>query len=152
MPRTGIRGMVAALDRANAAMGTLIAATAGTDIDWTMVAAIGIRETGFRNIAERNGGLGRGIFQIDIGQNKVTESQAFDPTFAANWAANRLDTNMATLAAKFPNLDPTQLLQATAASWNLGVGGISGNPSTIDVGSPGNNYGSNILGLIDCFH
>ena len=62
-----------------------------------------------------------------------------------------LATNMATLAAKYPNLRPAQLLQATAASYNFGTGNISGNPGTIDVGTAGNNYGSNVLNLMDCF-
>jgi hypothetical protein len=54
-----------------------------------MLAAIGVRESGFRNIAELGGGPGRGVFQIDLEKNKgeVTEEQAFDLEFAANWAA-----------------------------------------------------------------
>ncbi len=141
-----------ALDRAKAAMSTLVAATTGTGIDWTMLAAIGIRETGFRNIKQRDG-LGVGVFQIDVGENpSVSERQALSIGWAAKWAANTLSANSAMLSRKYPNLDGTQLLQATAASWNLGVGGISGNPNTIDVGSTGGNYGSNVLSLMDCFH
>lgn len=109
-------------------------------------------ETGFRNIAESGSGFGRGIFQIDLGAHpNVTEAQAFDPTFAANFAARLLDTNMDTLAAAHPNLSPSQLLQATAASYNFGTGNISGNPAKIDRGTTGGNYGSNILLLMDCF-
>ena len=115
------------------------------------LAQMGLRETGFRNITQPDGN-GVGIFQIDIGKNpNVTAAQASDPTFAADWAAAFLAGNMAILAKKYPNLDPSQLLQATAASYNLGTGGISGNPNTIDMGSTGNNYGSNVLQLIDCF-
>jgi RHS repeat-associated protein len=121
-------------------------------IDPAMLGAIGIRETGFRNISQSGGGQGAGIFQIDLGQNpNVTAAQAFNPAWAANYAANMLSSNMGYLAAKFPNLTPSQLLQATAASYNLGRGGISGNPNTIDIGTPGNNYGSNVLLLMDCF-
>jgi hypothetical protein len=58
---------------------------------------------------------------------------------------------MDTLAAAHPNLNPTQLLQATAASYNFGTGNISGNPNTIDVGTTGGNYGANVLLLMDCF-
>jgi hypothetical protein len=63
-----------------------------------------------------------------------------------------LATNMATLSAAYPSLTPDQLLQATAASYNFGTSNISGNPNTIDKGTTGNNYGSNVLLLMDCFH
>jgi hypothetical protein len=56
------------------------------------------------------------------------------------------------LGQEFPNFTATQLLQATAASYNLGVGGISGNPNTIDQGTqPSGNYGSNVLAMVNCF-
>lgn len=42
-------------------------------------------------IRQRGFGLGRGMFQIDIGQNKdVTEDEAFDPEFSTKWAVDRL--------------------------------------------------------------
>lgn len=82
----------------------------------------------------------------------VTAAQAGDLQWAANYAANLLNTNMKTLADDFPNFTPGQLLQATAASYNFGVSNISGNPATIDVGSTGGNYGSNIVNLMTCFH
>lgn len=59
---------------------------------------------------------------------------------------------MTYLAANFPNFTAAQLLQATAAAYNFGTGNISGNPSTIDVGSAGGNYGNNVVKLMDCFH
>jgi hypothetical protein len=139
------------LDRALAAKDTLVSATSGTTIEWVMLAAIGIRETGFRNINQADG-YGVGIFQIDLGQNPdVSEAHASDLAWSARWAANRLSTNLATLARNYPNLSAVNLVQATAASWNLGIGGISGTPDTIDVGSTGGNYGSNIMNLMDCF-
>jgi hypothetical protein len=52
------------------------------------------------------------------------------------------------LQSDFPRFTLDQLLQATAASYNFGTGNISGNPRTIDVGSTGNNYGSNGLEII----
>ena len=141
-----------ALGRVAENWGTIQSAAATNGIDPALLAAIGVRETGFRNIAQTGGGQGAGVFQIDLGQNpNVTSSQAYNIPFAANFAANMLATNETRLAAAHPNLSPTQLLQATAASYNLGVGGISGNPNTIDVGSPGGNYGSNVLGLMTCF-
>jgi hypothetical protein len=72
----------------------------------------------------------------------------------ANFAAHLLDSNMDYLASKFPNFSPAQLLQATAASYNMNPykpGNFTGNPNTIDVGTTGNNYGMNILLLMDCF-
>ena len=41
--------------------------------------------------------------------------------------------------------------QATAAAYNLGKGGVSGNPDTIDRGSTWGNYGSDITLLMHCF-
>jgi RHS repeat-associated protein len=142
----------AAVDRANDIWDTIQAASDANNIDPAFLAAIGIRETGFQNIAQYGGGKGRGIWQIDLGRHPdVTPAQAFDPSWAANWAARLLDSNMDVLAAAHPNLNPTQLLQATAASYNFGTGNISGNPNTIDAGTTENNYGSNVLLLMDCF-
>jgi hypothetical protein len=62
-----------------------------------------------------------------------------------------LHSNMTALSRAFPNFTPPQLLQATAASYNLGIRGISGHPNTIDVGSAHNNYGSNVVQLMSCF-
>jgi hypothetical protein len=142
---------VQALNRAWAAESTLAAATDGTDISWTMLAAIGIRESGFQNINQPDGN-GHGAFQIDTGKNPaVSPQQAMNLSWAAGWATNLLATNMSALAREFPNFDASQLLQATAASYNFGTTNISGNPNTIDVGTTNNNYGSNILDLMDCF-
>jgi hypothetical protein len=49
------------------------------------------------------------------------------------------------------SFSPAQLEQATAASYNLGKYGIGGNPSTIDAGSTGGNYGSTVVSLSACF-
>ena len=116
MPNTNAIQMVAALNRATADESALTAATANTSISWTILAAIGIRESAFQNI-NQSGGQGVGIFQIDVGQNpSVTAGQAGDPVWAANFAAQMLNSNMAYLSGKFANLTPDQLLQATAAS------------------------------------
>jgi hypothetical protein len=72
-------------------------------------------------------------------------------SWAADWAAKTLHSNYTYLANHFQNFDAAHLWQATAASWNLGTGGISGNPDTIDRKSAGDNYGSNILDLMECF-
>jgi|SRR5579872_3865370 len=161
MPKSSIASMLKAVDRAEAAKSTLMAAAAGTSIDWTMLAAIAIRETGFNDILQIcKPGIswgdpkcsGAGYFQIDLSKNPaVSETDALDLSFAASWAANLLNGNMSKLAAKYPNLSYPKLLQATAASYNFGTKNISGNPNTIDQGSTGNNYGSNVLGLMSCF-
>jgi hypothetical protein len=153
MPNTPIAGMVAAVNRALAAQGTLVYAAAGTSISWDMLAAIGIRESGFQNVNEADGaGVGVGVFQITVSSTSgVTAAQAGNLTWAANYAAQMLNSDMTTLAAEFPNLTTAQLWQATAASYNFGTGNISGNPNTIDVGTAHNNYGANIIGLMTCF-
>jgi hypothetical protein len=105
-----------------------------------------------QNIAQ-SGGLGRGVFQIDLGKNPgVSEAQAFNPTFSANFAANMLSANQSELAQDHPNLDPSHLAQATAASYNFGTSNISGNPNTIDAGTTLGNYGSNVMAIAgNCF-
>jgi hypothetical protein len=147
------RRWLAARARAEANQTTLQSDADQAGIDRTLLAAIGIRESGFTNKNVADGaGVGVGVFQITVSpKSGVTAAQAGNLTWAANWAANYLAGNTMKLAQNFPNFDPTQLLQATAASFNLGLGGIGGNPKTIDVGSAGNNYGSNVLDLMDCF-
>ncbi len=143
----------AGLERAYANWPALQSAAGAHEGDPSLLAAVGVRETDFENIAEYNGGNGRGYFQIDIGKNPgVSESEAFSIGFASNFAATMLTTNLYILQAKHPNLNPGQLLQATAASYNAGVGNTSGNPKTIDIGTTGNNYGSNTVTIRNaCF-
>lgn len=92
------------------------------------------------------------MFQIDLSENpNVTFIQAFDLSWAANYAAGMLASNEAAISGRFSNFTPTQILQATAASYNFGTKNISGNPSTIDKGTTNNNFGGNVLGLMQCF-
>jgi hypothetical protein len=141
----------ASVERAIDGWNTVVAAANAHGIDPALLAAIGIRESGFSNIDQPDG-LGRGVFQIDLGAHpNVTEAQAHDLAFSADYAAGLLASNMASLRAEFPNFTADQLTQATAASYNFGVDDISGNPATIDVGTTGNNYGSNIMGLMGAF-
>jgi RHS repeat-associated protein len=143
----------AAVDRANAIWDTIQTAGDTHGIDPSLLAAVAVRESGVQNIPEK-GGKGRGRFQIDLGQHPgVTAEQAQDLAFSANYAAGILSSNMNSLAARLPNFTQEQLLHATAASYNLGAGkkGISGNPDTIDAGSPFGNYGSTVMLLMDCF-
>jgi Transglycosylase SLT domain len=132
-------------------MSTITATAAQQGIDPNLLAAVGVRESGFTNITQ-SGGQGAGVFQIDLGANpSVTAAQAGNLQFSANFAAAMLSRNMSSIAAHHPNLSAAQQLQATAASYNFGVGNISGNPNTIDQGTTGGNYGSNVVDLMDCF-
>ncbi|MGB7552732.1 MAG: RHS repeat-associated core domain-containing protein, partial [Candidatus Korobacteraceae bacterium] len=128
-------------------------ATGNVSITPYLLAAIGIRETGFRNVAQTGGGPGYGVFQITTGPSTgVTPSMAGNVPWAANYAANLLSSNMTTLANNFPNFTSNQLLQATAASYNFGTSNISGNPNTIDVDTTNGNYGSNVVQIAhNCF-
>lgn len=141
----------AGVDRAIGDWNTIVAAANAHGIDPALLGAIGLRESGYRNIDQPDG-LGRGIFQIDLGAHPdVTEAQAHDLAFSADYAAALLASNMATLRAEFPDFTAEQLTQATAASYNFGTDDISGNPATIDVGTTGGNYGSNVVALMDAF-
>lgn len=143
----------AGVARANAAWSTLQAAASANGIPTVLLASIGVRESNFMNIQETlqggGAGPGMGVFQL-TNQRGVSSAQAFNLTFSANYAAGMLSSNMKYLSGAF-SFTPTQLLQATAASYNFGVGNISGNPNTIDVGTTGGNYGSTVVGMMACF-
>src|SRR5713226_2615824 len=100
-------------------------------------------------------GLGGGVFQIDLGQDpSVTADQAHNLPRAATWASYYLWNNRTRFAANFPSLSAQDLVHATAASYNHGYGGVSGNLNNgrdIDYKTANGNYGSNILDLLDCF-
>ena len=143
----------AAVHRALNNWAVLRQVTAGTNIDPSLLAAIGVRETGFQNISEQDGaGVGVGVFQLTVSHSSgVTAAQAGNLSFAAAYATNMLSNNMAILGRRFPSFNGAQLLQATAASYNFGIDDISGDPNTIDAGSAHNNYGSNVVALQSCF-
>jgi membrane-bound lytic murein transglycosylase MltF len=130
-----------------------------------MLAAIGVRESGFRNIAELGGGPGRGVFQIDIKANagEVTEEQAFDLEFAANWAAKSLARNAETLAASY-GLGGERLWAFVIASYNAGIGnvrdainrrlargGTIDQITSLDFLTTRGNYARNVMDLMECF-
>jgi hypothetical protein len=62
-----------------------------------------------------------------------------------------LSDNMSYFSNKFPAFTPDQLLQATVAGYNRYRARISGDPNMIDAHTTGNNYGSNVMGLMSCF-
>ncbi|MGB9146789.1 MAG: RHS repeat-associated core domain-containing protein [Acidobacteriaceae bacterium] len=139
----------AGVARANAAWSVLQTASNANGIPTALLAAIGVRETNFMNVQEYGGGPGMGVFQL-TNQPGVSAAQAFNLSFSANYAAGMLSSNMNYLSGAF-SFTPSQLLQATAASYNFDVGNISGNPNTIDVGTTGGNYGSTVVGIMSCF-
>jgi hypothetical protein len=156
----------AALARAMAAKADLQKAAGD---DWDIIAAIGMRETYFNNMKEYgwNGPnpedhLGRGVFQIDIGQNpQVTEEQAMNVEFAASWSINKLkgdrsgydkpwnfnrDLSLAEGIHDY-NASPNKT-KKHPNTWGQAASGIPG----LDQYTTGHNYVSNILNLINCFH
>jgi hypothetical protein len=155
-----ISGQIAALNRAWTSTIIDDAATANA-IDPALLAAIAIRETGFRNIHQTNG-QAVGIFQIDLGQNPgVTGAQASNPA----WAAKYLSGTAAALANSYPNLAGGAALggssdfsgaftRAWADTYNLGLGGVKAFLNAgldPDLGTTGENYGQNMLQLMQCF-
>jgi len=155
----------AMVERANAHRHVLVAAAERWGIDWRMLAAIGVRESGFRNIAELGGGPGRGVFQINIKANagEVTEDQAFDLEFAANWAAKTLADNAKDLAASY-GLGGERLWTLVIASYNAGIGkvlraidsrlargGTIDQIASLDFLTTRENYARNVMDLMECF-
>jgi RHS repeat-associated protein len=143
----------AAVNRAIDAWPVLSTAGRTNNISAALLAAVGVRESGFRNVSEFDGkGVGVGVFQLTVsGGSRVSAAQAANLPWAANFAASLLHSNMTTLATTFPRFTSGQLLQATAASYNFGVPNIWGNPNTIDRGTAHNNYGQNVVNLMTCF-
>ncbi len=141
----------AAVLRALTGWPIITAAATRHGIDPGILAGIGVRETGYRNMRQPNG-MGRGVFQIDLRANPgVTEAQAMDVAWAANWAAAQIAANLRDIQSRFPRFTQAQAMQAAVAAYNLGTRGISGNPATIDDGSPGDNYGRNVRDIATCF-
>ncbi|WP_245539981.1 IPT/TIG domain-containing protein [Rudaea cellulosilytica] len=143
-----------AVARAKNKWDVLLNAASGTYVPASILGAIGVRESGFQTINEVGGGHGMGVFQM-TDQPGVGAAQANDLAFAARYAAHDLlGPNLEFLSKKFPEFTYGNLMQATAASYNMSPykkGNFSGNPEKIDSGTTGNNYGSNIIGLMACF-
>lgn len=61
------------------------------NVPTAILSAVAKQESGFDPSIRQPDGLGRGMFQLDLGQHKdVTEADAFDPNFAADYAAKLL--------------------------------------------------------------
>ncbi|WP_263418066.1 RHS repeat-associated core domain-containing protein [Terriglobus albidus] len=148
---------MAGVKRADASSAAINDAASKNNVPAALIDAIGMEETDFSSVQEKTQGggtgPGMGVFQL-TNQPGVSKEQAFSIPFSANHTAQSLSKNMVKFANKFPALTPTQLLQATAASHNIGPGGISGNPATIDNGThgtPDGHYGASVVGLMNCF-
>jgi hypothetical protein len=157
-----------ALVSAWGAESTLEAATSGTtvetynNISWTLLAAIGIQETGFQDKNEKDGGgVGVGVFQITIPSPTITAAGANNLATAASWLLNFLDNNETTIIGGTTGVSESDLLWMVAASVNTGAQGqinrwLSGespdyHTSPNSAGGFGNNYGQNVLNIMDCF-
>ena len=128
-------------------------ATAPFSVDPHLLAAIALRETGGKNIAEIGKGVGMGVFQL-TNRPGVTKAQAYNIPFAAGYAAKMLAQNRDTLSRRAPNFTRDQLTQAVAAAYNKGGNKgrsrITSDPRTIDIGTT-RHYGRNVFDLMDCF-
>jgi soluble lytic murein transglycosylase-like protein len=129
--------------------GTITNAANSNGIDPSLLASIGIRESGLQNIAQ-SGGMGRGVFQVDLGADpNVSTAQAFDANFSANFAANMLGT--ATQALQGQGYSAQMGTAGAVRQYNAGTRylnskmkqGIAG----LDRGTTGNNYVSNVLAI-----
>ncbi len=125
-------------------------------VDPTILAAIGIRESGFRNISQNKGGLGMGIFQIDFGAFPNAILLAYDPVPAANFAAGLLGGYYRSNV--FKGMSPTMALGTAIRSYNAGPGGLTpslaatGSPGNLDIRTTGGNYVSNVAAIATyCF-
>jgi len=99
----------AGVNRAIANWAVITSAANAAGIDPALLGAIALRESDFQNIDQIGGGLGRGVFQIDLGAHpNITEAQANDINFAATYAANLLASNMAELHASYPGFTADQ--------------------------------------------
>jgi hypothetical protein len=121
-----------------------------------VLAAIGIRESGFRSSAVNNGMYG--IFQINIAANNITAAQAQNTAFAANIAASNLSLflgRFSSMSAEY-GIDPLVpalanydgVLPSKISGAILGGAGAEGVDKLTDPG----NYADVVLAIArNCF-
>ena len=158
------RGMAAsgarmdAIDRANEASNVLKEAAEEADIAWRLLAAIGVRESGFKNIDEIGGGPGRGIFQVTPNKG-ISEAQARDLSTAARYAAKHLKGSINHFSAVIDEYGRNPWAVA-ARGYNTGTSNrytlnkLIGDDyiGNLDRGTARNNYVTSVLNLMDCFY
>lgn len=144
-------------------MPTLQAAAKQTGADAALLAAIGVRESGFQNVSQ-SGGFGRGIFQIDVGANPQAAGIAGNLQQAAEFVGNYIVTRSnyhSDAQRKYPDSNYNASLEMGAAirdynARNTVTSQIMSQPNAtiadLDNGTARGNYVSNVLNLAEhCF-
>ena len=129
-------------------------------IDWRILAAMSIRETGFQNIAQQSGpGRAGGYFQIDFNAHpEISKEQAFDIKWAADWTAKQIAADV----AKYQREGFTRELSTAGAIRNHNTGSKytleklkkdaeAGGFANLDRGTWQSNYVTNVLDIVECF-
>lgn len=153
---------MAAVNRAKTAWDILKQAAAKTDLGPAFLAAEGVQESGFVDKDQNRNhpnDAGRGVFQIDGSQNpQVSYAQAHNLTTAAGWAAKYFSHSESLYRRAYPSFTPSQLLEATALSYNEGQAGFpkwyggGGFPNAErHSGDAHKSYGQNVVNLMSCF-
>ncbi|OLE52183.1 MAG: hypothetical protein AUG51_19715 [Acidobacteria bacterium 13_1_20CM_3_53_8] len=104
-----------AINRAKAAWDILTRAGGAHSIDPRILAALGIRETGFRNITGDHG-HGHGIFQFDDHSYPDARNWAYDP----GTAADRASAKVAGLIQSFTKFGPELAVAGALRGYNAG--------------------------------
>ena len=152
----GMRLGLAALDRAAKYSAEMQEAANSRKLDWRLIAAIGIRESGFRDISEVGGGPGRGWFQTTP-DSQITAEGASTFATAVGYAAALLRTSIDSFAGPIAEYgwNPSAV---AARGFNTGPFNkytldklLTGDLAELDKGTARNNYVSNTLQLMDCF-
>jgi len=155
-----------AVERAEGAADVIRGAASANGVDPNLLAAVGVRESGWSNILEHGGGQGAGIFQIDLGAHPDAAAFARIPGQAANYAAGLLRTNYDHFESRYNADVDTTTAYATSAYNRWARGRFGGGPmeqavlgtapfgiyGPLDTGTANNNYASNVLGLRNCFN
>jgi hypothetical protein len=156
------RGMVGSgkrmdsIERANQHTDVFKDAAAKYNIDWRLVAAVAVRESGVTNRDELGGSPGRGIFQITP-NDQISEDDAEDIVKAADYAAGLLATSV----NRF-----TEQIGSYLHPWAVGARGYNTGPynrftlqklaepdymNALDRGTALNSYVSSVVNLMECF-
>jgi RHS repeat-associated protein len=143
-----------ALDRVNQNWDTIEKAADKHSVDPALLGAIAIRESQGKATAVQSGGLGRGMFQIDLGAHKnVSTEQAFNVEWSANYAASLLESREDHYDDRGISNEMSQ--SAAIRDYNTGPkytsGKIPGGVPALDRGTANGNYVSDVLLLMNCF-